>query len=256
MPHTAEGIPMHAVPKVLGVIPARLNSTRLPRKVLRLIAGRPMVQHVYERARQCALLSDLVVATDSLEVAEVCRRLEIPAEMTAADHASGTDRLYEVMVRRDADILVNIQGDEPLIDPAHIVALLEPFRNEPQTQVSTLKIAIPADEAQNPNVVKVACDIHGNALYFSRYAIPFDRDRTEPVTYFKHMGLYAYRRGALELFHGLRPSRLEMTERLEQLRFLENGLRIRVAETTIATVGVDTEADLQVVDRMLAARAA
>lgn len=241
---------------VLGVIPARLNSTRLPRKVLREICGRPMVQHVYERARQCSWLTDLVVATDSLEVAEVCRRHEIPVEMTSPDHPSGTDRLHEVMKRRDAEIFVNIQGDEPLIDPAHIDALLQPFANEPQTQVSTLRIAITPEEAKNPNVVKVVCDVYGNALYFSRWPIPFDRDGKEPVTYFKHMGLYAYRRDALALFNSLPPSNLEQVERLEQLRFLENGVRIRVAETSIATVGVDTENDLRAVEQILFARAA
>jgi 3-deoxy-manno-octulosonate cytidylyltransferase (CMP-KDO synthetase) len=242
--------------QILGVIPARLHSTRLPRKVLRTICGRPMVQHVYERARTCMSLSDLVVATDALEVAEVCRRLEIPVVLTAAEHQSGTDRLCEVMNRYDAEILVNIQGDEPLIDPAHVNSLLEPFYDEPQTQVSTLRIAIGAEEAQKPSVVKVVCDVHGNAIYFSRWPIPFDRDHEKPVTYFKHMGLYAYRRGALELFQRLAPSRLELTEKLEQLRFLENGVRIRVAETVHATVGVDTEDDLRAVERMLTARAA
>jgi len=207
-------------------------------------------------SRQCSRLTDLVVATDSLEVAQVCRRQEIPVEMTSPDHVSGTDRLHEVMTRRDAEIFVNIQGDEPLIDSAHIDALLQPFESEPQTQVSTLRIAITAEEAKNPNVVKVVCDVYGNALYFSRWPIPFDRDGKEPVTYFKHMGLYAYRRDALALFHSLPPSDLEQIERLEQLRFLENGVRIRVAETSIATVGVDTEDDLRAVERLLSRTAA
>ena len=241
---------------VLGVIPARLNSTRLPRKVLREICGRPMVQHVYERARQCPRLTELVVATDSLEVAEVCRRLGIPVEMTSPDHPSGTDRLHEVMTRRDAEIFVNIQGDEPLIDPGHIDALLEPFEQEPQTQISTLCIAITPEEAKNPNVVKVVSDRHGNAIYFSRWPIPFDRDGASPVQYFKHMGLYAYRRDPLKVFHSLPPSKLELAERLEQLRFLEYGLPIRVAETMFATVGVDTEEDLRTVERILQQRAA
>jgi 3-deoxy-manno-octulosonate cytidylyltransferase (CMP-KDO synthetase) len=215
-----------------------------------------MVQHVYERARRCDHLNDLIVATDSLEVAEVCRRLEIPVEMTASDHASGTDRLHEVMCRHDAEIVVNVQGDEPLVDPSHIDGLLQPFQDEPQTQVSTLRIIISPEEAQKPHVVKVVCDVHGNALYFSRSAIPFARDGNEPVTYFKHMGLYAYRRAALELFHSLPPSKLELIERLEQLRFLENGVRIRVSETSHATVGVDTEDDLHAVERLLSAQAA
>jgi 3-deoxy-manno-octulosonate cytidylyltransferase (CMP-KDO synthetase) len=211
-----------------------------------------MIQHVYERARACRQLRELLVATDSIEVADVCRRLEIPVELTAAEHASGTDRLYEVMTRHDADIVVNIQGDEPLIDSGHLNSLLRPFDDEPHTQVSTLRIAISREEAKNPNVVKVVCDRHGNALYFSRHPIPYDRDGTEPVQYYKHMGLYAYRRGALELFHAIEPSPLERTERLEQLRFLEYGVRIRVAETWIGTVGVDTEDDLRVVERLIA----
>jgi 3-deoxy-manno-octulosonate cytidylyltransferase (CMP-KDO synthetase) len=215
-----------------------------------------MVQHVYERARLCDRMIELIVATDSVEVAEVCRRLEIPVEMTASDHASGTDRLHEVMTRHDAEILVNIQGDEPLVDPVHIDGLLQPFYDEPQTQVSTLRIMISAEEAQKPHVVKVVCDVYGNALYFSRWPIPFDRDGHERVTYFKHMGLYAYRRAALELFHSLPPSKLELIERLEQLRFLENGVRIRVAETSCPTVGVDTEDDLRAVERLLSAQAA
>ncbi len=242
--------------RILGVIPARLASTRLPRKVLRTICGRPMLQHVYERARSCARLDELVIATDSDEVAEVCRRLLMPCEMTSPEHASGTDRLFEVASRRRAEIYVNIQGDEPLIDPAHLDALLLPFDREPLTQVATLRIAITADEAKNPNVVKVVCDRDGNALYFSRSSIPFDRDGTEPVTYFKHMGLYAYRRGALARFHSLPPSSLELAERLEQLRFLDNGVSIHVAETTVGTIGVDTEDDLRAVERILASRAA
>ena len=243
-------------PRILGVIPARLASTRLPRKVLRTICGRPMVQHVFERARLCERLDELTVATDSDEVAGVCRKLRIPVEMTSPDHPSGTDRLFEVMSRRDADVFVNIQGDEPLIDPGHIDAMLRPFGAEPQTQVSTLCIEITAEEAKNPNVVKVVRDTFGNAIYFSRWPIPFDRDGKSSVTYFKHMGLYAYRRGALELYHSLPPSELEVAERLEQLRFLENGVRIRVAETAIATVGVDTEEDLRAVEGLLMARAA
>ncbi len=242
--------------RVLGVIPARLNSTRLPRKVLRTICGRPMVQHVYERCRRCAKLDEVLVATDSDEVAAVCRQLRIPVEMTSPAHPSGTDRLFEVMGRRDGDIYVNIQGDEPLVDPSQLDALLEPFEAEQQTQVSTLRIAITAQEARNPNVVKVVCDARGNALYFSRAPIPFDRDGKEPVQYFKHMGLYAYRRSVLKMFHSLPPSKLEMAERLEQLRFLDNGIRIRVLQTTIATVGVDTEDDLQAVEQMLTRAAA
>jgi 3-deoxy-manno-octulosonate cytidylyltransferase (CMP-KDO synthetase) len=237
--------------RVLGVIPARLNSTRLPRKVLRSICGKPMVQHVYERARTCRRLDDLVVATDSEEVFDVCRRLRISVEMTSPDHASGTDRMFEVMGRRGGEILVNIQGDEPLLEAAHIDALLVPFEADSSTPVTTLRTPITEQEAANPNHVKVVCDANGNALYFSRWPIPYNRDRSAPVVYFKHLGLYAYRHHVLSRFHSLAPSPLERSERLEQLRLLENGIRIRVAEAPFATVGVDTEEDLRAVEQIL-----
>ena len=241
---------------VLGVIPARLNSTRLPRKVLRSICGKPMVQHVYDRARRCKKLDDLVVATDSTEVLQVCRRIGIPVEMTSPHHPSGTDRIFEVLGRRQAEIVVNIQGDEPLLEPEHLEALLVPFETEPATLVSTLRVPITAGEANNPNAVKVVCDGCGNALYFSRWPIPYDRDGSGRVAYFKHLGFYAYRRRAVELFHTMSPSKLELAERLEQLRFLENGVPVRVADAPAATVGVDTEEDLHAVEAILLRAAA
>ena len=229
---------------VLGVIPARLASTRLPRKVLREIAGVPMVCHVYRRARQSDLLTDLLVATDSEEVVAVCRAHRIPAVMTSPEHPSGTDRVWEVSRGRAADVYVNIQGDEPLITSGHIRALVEPFQQRPDTQVVTLKSHATPEEAASPNVCKVVTDLRGNALYFSRNPIPCDRERTGRVVYWKHVGLYAFRREALETFHRFPPSALETAERLEQLRFLENGIPIHVAQTSERTVGVDTEEDL------------
>ena len=242
---------MSSSTEIVGVIPARLGSTRLPRKVLREIRGRPMVQHVFERAQRCKRLTKLVVATDSDEVADVCQRRDIPVEMTSPLHPSGTDRLFEVITHHSGDIFVNIQGDEPLIDPAHLDALLTPFEEHAGTEVSTLRIAITTEEARNPNVVKVVCDESGHALYFSRWPIPFDRDEKGRAPYYKHVGLYAYRRRALEQFHGWLPSKLEVSERLEQLRYLEHGVRIFVAETTVPTVGVDTEEDLRAVEEIL-----
>lgn len=236
---------------VLGVVPARLASTRLPRKVLREIAGTPMICHVFQRARQSPLLSDLVVATDAEEVAEACRFRGIPVVMTSADHPSGTDRVWEVSRARVADLYVNIQGDEPLITAGHIRALIEPFQARPETQVVTLKIRATPAEAASPDVNKVVTDARGNALYFSRHPIPYDRDRTGTVVYWKHIGLYAFRREVLDLFHRLPPSPLETTERLEQLRFLENGIPIHVVETREPTIGVDTEADLRAVEAHL-----
>ena len=237
--------------RVLGVIPARLHSTRLARKVLREIAGVPMLAHVWRRARQSPLLSDLLVATDADEVLNACRALGIPAVLTSPQHPSGTDRIWEVAQTRAADLYANIQGDEPLVTAGHIEKLVQPFLADPATEVSTLRIRATAEEAADPNVVKVVVTGKGTALYFSRLPIPFDRDGTAAPAYWKHLGLYAYRREALEAFHRLPPSALETSERLEQLRFLEHGIAIQVVETTEPTIGVDTEADLRAVEARL-----
>jgi 3-deoxy-manno-octulosonate cytidylyltransferase (CMP-KDO synthetase) len=236
--------------RVLGVIPARLASSRLPRKVLREIAGQPMLWHVWERARQARDLSELLVATDSEEVLSACARLGIPAMLTSAEHPSGTDRVWEVAQHRPADVYVNIQGDEPLITTGHIERLVAPFRHRLDTQVTTLCIRATVDELPNPNVNKVVRDTDGRALYFSKYPIPYDRDGVNPPRY-KHIGLYAYRGAALDRFHSLPPSSLELAERLEQLRFLENGIPIVVVETHEPTIGVDTEEDLRAVQAIL-----
>ena len=238
---------------VLGVIPARLASTRLPRKVLREIAGRPLVAWVYAAARRAPDLDSVLVATDAEEVAAVCRRLDIPAVMTSHDHPSGTDRVWEVAQSHPADVYVNVQGDEPFITPAHIAQLVEPFRSEPETLVSTLCIRATPDEIDARQVNKVVFGAGGRALYFSKYGIPFDRDGRGAIRY-KHIGLYAYRRPALDAYHRLPPSILERTEGLEQLRFLENGIAITVRETTDATIGVDTEEDLRAAEARLTAR--
>ena len=235
------------------MIPARLSSTRLPRKVLREIAGLPMVVHVFNRARACALLTDVLVATDSDEVVEVCHAHHVPAVMTSAAHPSGTDRLWEVSRARVADVYVNIQGDEPLVTCGHIETLVRPFLSEAEVQVTTLKIRATPAEAVSPTVNKVVTNTHGDALYFSKHAIPYDRDK-RGVTYWKHIGLYAYRRPVLDVFHRLPPSTLERAEGLEQLRLLEEGIPIRVLETIEPTVGVDTEEDLRAVEAVLARR--
>jgi len=237
--------------KVLGVIPARLNSKRLPGKVLRSIHGRALVQWVYESARKSNLLSELLVATDSEEVRRYCLDNDIPVTMTR-QHPSGSDRLNEVLERTDGDIYVNIQGDEPTVRPAHIELLLRPIFNH-EAEVTTLRVAINEPAVRDPNNVKVVTDHRGYALYFSRFAIPFDRDAEGGILYYKHIGLYAYTRGALTLFHQLPQSSLELAEKLEQLRFLQNGIPIMAVETVYDTVGVDTEADLQRVILLLAA---
>jgi len=239
--------------RVLGVIPARLASTRLPRKLLREVAGRPLICWTWEAARRAPALTDVLVATDAQEIVDVCAAHGMPAILTSRAHASGTDRVWEVAQGRAADVYVNVQGDEPLVTPGHVAALVAPFVTHPDAQVSTLKIR--ATEAEKPmrSVNKVVVDAAGRALYFSKFAIPFDRDGIGTPVY-KHIGLYAYRRAALEAFHRLPPSQLERTEGLEQLRFLEHGIPITVVETTEPTVGIDTEDDLRVVEPLLAAR--
>jgi 3-deoxy-manno-octulosonate cytidylyltransferase (CMP-KDO synthetase) len=240
-----------SVPRdVLGVIPARLSSTRLPRKVLREIAGRALVLRVYDAAILSPHLSDVLIATDSAEVMDVCAAHGVPAMLTSPDHASGTDRVWEVAQARPAEVYVNIQGDEPLLTPGHIERLVAPFADA-ATQVSTLCIRATDDELPNPAVNKVVVGVDGHALYFSKYPIPYDRDGRGVVRY-KHIGLYAFRRAALDRFHALPPSPLELTERLEQLRFLEHGIRIRVSVTDEPTIGVDTEDDVRAVEAWLA----
>ena len=234
---------------ILGVIPARLNSTRLPGKVLRQICGQPMLYRVFVGAGRSELLDDLVVATDSIEVHDYCKQNRMKVLMTSPRHASGTDRVHEVMQTLSADIYVNIQGDEPMIRPEHLQALLQPFLESASVEVTTLKIPMSVEEAHDPNCVKVVTDTDGKALYFSRFAIPYNRDQSQDVTYFKHLGIYAYTRSALDRFHQLPASRLEQAEGLEQLRFLEHGTPIHVSETPYDTIGVDTEEDLLRVER-------
>jgi 3-deoxy-manno-octulosonate cytidylyltransferase (CMP-KDO synthetase) len=237
-------------PRTLAVIPARLASTRLPRKVLREIAGRPMLAWVCDAARACPQLDEVVIATDSEEVSALCEKNGWPFERTSPDLPSGTDRVHAVAQRRDADIYVNIQADEPTLTPGHIAALLAPFA-QPHVDVTTLKVLCTPENIANPNAVKVVTALDGRALYFSRATIPYDRDGRGSATYWKHIGLYAYRRAALNRFAALAPSQLEQTERLEQLRLLENGFNLYVASTDRDTLGVDTEEDLHLVDTLL-----
>jgi 3-deoxy-manno-octulosonate cytidylyltransferase (CMP-KDO synthetase) len=236
--------------RIAGIIPARLSSTRLPRKVLRTLAGRPMVEWVWRAAVQSGLMDPVVVATDSEEVAAVCRERGIPVEMTSPDCPSGSDRVREVAQRIEADIYVNIQGDEPTLTGDFFPPLLKLF-DQPGVEVSTLAVRCPPEEFTNPNAVKVVTALNGRALYFSRATIPYDRDRTGFAGYRKHLGIYAYRKAALERFSSLPPSPLERLERLEQLRLLENGIALYVAEAPRDTIGVDTEDDLQRAEAIL-----
>ena len=230
--------------RISGVIPARLSSTRLSRKVLRMIAGRPMVEWVWRAAAGSGLMDPVVVATDSEEVAEVCRERGIPVAMTSSECPSGSDRVREVAREIDADIYVNIQGDEPTLTADFFPPLLGLFERA-EVEVATLAVRCPALEIADPNAVKVVTALDGRALYFSRATIPFDRDRAGFAGYLKHLGIYAYRKAALERFAALPPSWMERVERLEQLRWLDNGIDIYVAAAPRDTIGVDTEADLE-----------
>ena len=229
--------------RAIAVIPARLASTRLPRKMLREIAGKPLIGVVYEAVRSSPLLTEVIIATDSDEIMGVCRERGWKAQMTSASHRSGTERVHEISNREAADVYINVQGDEPLTCPEHIATLLQVMEN-PAAQVGTVMTPAADLDIPNPNAVKIVTDLNGRALYFSRATIPHDRDGTRP-RYFKHLGLYAYRKAALDRFVKLPESSLEKSERLEQLRFLENGISIYVGETPHDSVGVDTEDDLQ-----------
>jgi 3-deoxy-manno-octulosonate cytidylyltransferase (CMP-KDO synthetase) len=211
-----------------------------------------MVHWVYKAACQTPLLHEVLVATDSKDIEESCKRAGINVIVTGT-HPSGTDRLHEVMLRIEADVYVNIQGDEPMLRPEHFELLIPPVTRG-DAQVSTLKVAMDQQAAQDPNRVKVVTNTAGKALYFSRHPVPFRRDEKAPANYYKHIGIYAYHREALQLFYSRPQSPLELSERLEQLRFLENGIPIQVIETAHDTIGVDTEEDLRQVEAILCAR--
>jgi len=228
--------------KVIAVIPARLASTRLPRKMLREIHGRPLVVWVYQAVRASSALDDVIIATDSEDILEVCRKHDCNARMTSEKHRSGTERAHEISQSLDADVYLNVQGDEPMVQAAQIASLVE-LMQDINILVGTLRTPATKEDIANPNAVKVVTDLNNRALYFSRSTIPFDRDSLQP-RYFKHLGIYGYRKAALEQFVALRESSLERAERLEQLRFLENGIPIYAAETPHDSIGVDTEEDL------------
>ncbi|HVB34535.1 MAG TPA: 3-deoxy-manno-octulosonate cytidylyltransferase [Patescibacteria group bacterium] len=234
-------------PRALAVIPARYDSARFPGKVLADLGGKTMIERVVERARGARAVERVLVATDDDRVAAAVAAFGGEAVMTRRDHASGTERLAEVAARIDAPIFVNVQGDEPLIEPAAIDLAVETLAADPAVAIATLATPIlEADPLGDPNVVKVVMDFDSNALYFSRAPIPWLRDTSGAQTprYFKHVGLYVYRRDALLEFPTLPPGELERVEQLEQLRWLENGYPIRVAITECDSIGVDVPEDL------------
>ena len=239
--------------RILGVIPARFASSRFPGKALAIIASKPMIQHVFERASRSRYLSDLVIATDDERIAAAARAFRAPVRMTLPDHPSGTDRVAEVAsAYPDVELIVNIQGDEPLIDPEAIDAAILSVLGDPTVSMGTLMKRIEnPEEVSNPNVVKVVTDLHGRAIYFSRLPIPYVRETGSiALTRFKHIGLYIYRRDLLLAYPDLPVGPLERSERLEQLRALENGHSIRVVETDYDSLGVDTPEDFERVSKL------
>lgn len=242
---------------VLAVIPARYASTRLPGKPLVRIAEKPMIQHVVERVRRAERVSRVVVATDDDRIKAAVESFGGEAIMTRRDHRSGTDRVAEVAVHVPAEVYVDVQGDEPLIDPATVDAVVAAIVDDDSVRIATPCTAIlQPNDIMDPNVVKVARDFDGNALYFSRAPIPWVRDTAAPVVvrHWKHIGLYAFRRDALLEYPTLPPGELERVEQLEQLRWLENGFGIRVVETDYDAVSVDVPADIERVEKLLRER--
>lgn len=242
--------------KVVAIIPARYASTRLEGKPLADIGGKPMIQRVYEQAAKARLVSAVAVATDDERIYKAVLSFGGTAVMTSVAHRSGTDRVSEAasILGKTADVIVNVQGDEPLIEPTAIDAAIAPMLTDDGLQVCTLKTRILSQEDYlNPNVVKVVTDSGGYALYFSRSPVPYARKPFDDARHilYKHIGLYVYRWDFLERFHSMKPSPLEEAESLEQLRALENGIRIKVVETEYNPVSVDTPEDLEVVRSML-----
>ena len=251
-------------PTCFGFIPARYASTRFPGKPLALILGKPMFWHVYNQAIKCPLLSNTYLATDDERIAQAAHELNVPCIMTSSDHPSGSDRIFEAAHKlsvQDDAVLLNIQGDEPALDPNMLTALLEPFRSDPRVQVSTLAHPITAPQAKNENLVKIAMDLNNNALYFSRAPIPHVRQANEHAApgqehkFWGHIGLYAFKLKTLKQFISMPPSPLELREGLEQLRFLEHGIPIRVALTNYLSSAVDVPEDIAKVEELLLTKA-
>ncbi|MEW6096482.1 MAG: 3-deoxy-manno-octulosonate cytidylyltransferase [bacterium] len=237
--------------KVVGIIPARFESTRFPGKPLAKILDKPMIQWVYERAKKSKTIQTLIVATDSIQVYNQVKDFGAEVVLTSKEHQSGTSRVAEVSAQLDVEIVVNIQGDEPLISPDAIDEVVKPLITDPTIYMATLKQKITDEnELSNPNVVKVVTDKDDFALYFSRSLIPFV---TPPYTsyIYKHIGLYVYRKDFLLKLVQLPPTKLEQVEKLEQLRVLENGYKIKVIKTGHSSIGVDTEEDLEKVSKIL-----
>jgi len=240
--------------KAIGIIPARYGSTRFPGKVLAEIESKPMIQHVWERAKQCRELNEVLIACDHDKVLKKAKEFGAKVVMTSPDHASGSDRIAEAVKDLAFDIVVNIQGDEPFMASSIIDKLVAALKKDPSCMMATvIKQIKKQDEINDPNIVKVVIDQKGNALYFSRSVIPHNRSKVFPLQakYFKHIGIYAYRKDFLLEYTTWKKSALEDMEQLEQLRVLESGHTIKTIETDIETIAVDTPDDLLKVNAQL-----
>lgn len=237
----------------IAVIPARLGSTRLSEKVLRYIDGKPMVQHVWERAKKADRLSDVIVACDDPRIMDCVNGFGGKAVLTGKDHVNGTSRVAEVAAETEADVFINVQGDEPMINPNSINQLVEAFERDASVEAVTLAVRKTEKTAyEDPNIVKVVVSDKGDALYFSRAPIPHYRDSSEEdFFYFKHMGVYGYRKEFLLNFVSWEPTRLEQKEKLEQLRILEKGFKMRIIEVQDDSLSVDTAQDLKEVEKKI-----
>jgi 3-deoxy-manno-octulosonate cytidylyltransferase (CMP-KDO synthetase) len=240
--------------KAVGIIPARWRSTRFPGKPLHLIANKPLLRRVWERCVRAKELDAVIIATDDMRIAKAAFDWGAEVAMTSPKHQSGTDRMAEVVRKaRQFSYIINIQGDEPLTEPELLNRFVETLRSNPKIDIVTAAHPFEnAAQASSPHQVKVIVDLDGNALYFSRYAIPFPRNRSVPIKYLRHQGIYGFRRKALLDFVSWKPTRLERAESLEQLRALENGVKVHVLLTKHGSPGVDTPADAKALERMLA----
>lgn len=229
---------------VVAMIPARYAATRFPGKLMQLLGGKPVICHVYENTVATGLFSDVYVITDSEIIFKEIISIGGKAFMSKKEHESGSDRIAEAVVGMNADVIVNVQGDEPFLKKDPLEKLISLF-NDPGVEVASLMRKISPSEAENPNLVKVVVDKNNNALYFSRSVIPFCRNHETPVQYYLHVGVYAYKKNALLSFTKWPHTALEQAEKLEQLRYLENGLKIKLAETDYENIAIDTPEDLE-----------
>jgi len=238
---------------IVIVIPARLDSTRLKRKMLADIEGQPLIVRTCQNAMMAECADRVVVATDSPEIAEVLRKVQMEVVMTSRHARCGSERIAEAAESLEGDLFINLQGDEPLIDPATIDLVAAPYLRGERPDCTTLVFPVPATETaliDDPHIVKVVIDSNGYALYFSRSPIPYRRGANLSTTFYRHIGIYAFQREVLQKFAGLEPSMLEKEESLEQLRLLENGFRIQCVETTVDSPGVNTPEELELVRRI------